>query len=46
MADENVIQIGQEAPNFTLKSNNGVSVNLSEFLGQQNVVLNFMREFT
>jgi len=46
MAAENVIRIGQEAPNFALKSNNRARVSLSEFLGQQSVVLYFMREFT
>ena len=35
------VKIGDKAPDFTLQSNKGESVTLSEFLGKKNVVLFF-----
>lgn len=36
------VEIGQEAPDFTLKSHTGEEVTLSQFRGQQSVVLVFI----
>ncbi len=36
------VEIGQEAPDFTLKSHTGEDVTLSQFRGQKNVVLVFI----
>ena len=35
------VEVGQEAPNFTLKDQNGNEVSLADFRDQQNVVLVF-----
>jgi AhpC/TSA family len=40
------INIGSPAPDFSLESNTGILVRLSEYRGRANVVLYFMREFT
>ncbi len=40
------INVGSVAPDFSLESNNGAFVRLSEYRGRSNVVLYFMREFT
>jgi len=37
--------VGSEAPNFTLAGSRG-EISLSDYLGKQNVVLYFMREFS
>ncbi len=39
MADQ--AQVGQEAPDFTLKSTKGGDVTLSQYKGQKNVLLAF-----
>ena len=45
MADNNGVGTGDVGPDFTLESNDGGKVRLSEFRGR-NVLLYFMREFT
>jgi peroxiredoxin (alkyl hydroperoxide reductase subunit C) len=40
-AQHAALSVGQAAPDFTLKDQNGVPVSLSEFLGRKNVVLVF-----
>jgi len=35
------IEVGQEAPDFTLPSNTGEQITLSSYRGKQNVVLAF-----
>ncbi len=40
------IRVGSLAPNFTLESNAGAEVTLSDYRGRTAVVLYFMREFT
>ena len=35
------IQVGQDAPDFTLKNQSGEDVSLSDFRGEKNVVLVF-----
>ena len=37
---------GAEGPDFELDSNSGNQIRLSDFRGQQGVLLYFMREFT
>ena len=39
------VELGSAAPDFSLESNDGSLIRLSEFKGQKNVVLYFMREF-
>ena len=38
-------KIGSIAPDFKLKATNGQEIALSDFRGQKNVVLFFIREF-
>ncbi len=40
------VRIGSPAPDFTLESNAGEEVTLSNYRGRKAVVLYFMREFT
>ena len=40
------VRVGSPAPDFTLESNTGVEVTLSNYRGRTAVVLYFMREFT
>ncbi len=35
------VQVGQQAPDFTLKSHLGTEVTLSEFRGRKNVLIAF-----
>ena len=44
--DVNEIGPGAEGPDFELDSSGGNRVRLSDFRGQQGVLLYFMREFT
>lgn len=37
---------GMQAPDFSLPAHNGQTVTLSDFQGEQHVVLFFMREFS
>ena len=47
MAGEiNEIRPGVEGPDFELESDSGTPVRLSDFRGNHNVLLYFMREFT
>lgn len=42
-----MLDLGQKAPDFTLKDHNKQEVTLSDFEGKKNVVLNFfVRAFT
>ena len=36
-----MIEVGQSAPDFTLRAHNGESVTLSQYRGDKNVVLSF-----
>jgi len=36
-----VPKVGQQAPDFTLKSHDGREIRLSDYLGQKNVVIAF-----
>ncbi len=36
-----MVDIGQSAPDFTLPAHNGETVTLSQYRGQQNVILSF-----
>ncbi len=40
------VHVGSRAPDFTLESNAGEEVTLSDYRGHKSVVLYFMREFT
>lgn len=40
------IEVRHPAPDFTLTSNTGQTVNLSDYHGNKNVILYFMREFS
>ena len=40
------VAVGSLAPDFTLESNSGAQVALSDYRGQRNVLVYFMREFT
>lgn len=40
------VYVGSPAPDFTLESNTGAEVTLSNYRGRTAVVLYFMREFT
>ncbi len=40
------VRVGSLAPDFTLESNTGEEVTLSDYRGHAPVVLYFMREFT
>ena len=47
MADDATeVNVGSLAPDFSLESNGGTIIRLSEYRGRANVVLYFMREFT
>jgi peroxiredoxin Q/BCP len=41
MATNSPLQVGDRAPNFTLPSQAGVSVNIGDFLGKKSVVIYF-----
>ena len=41
MSEQKPIQVGDPAPDFTLRSSLGIKVTLSEFLGKKNVLLSF-----
>ncbi len=43
--DPEEVEVGSVAPDFSLKSNRGNIVRLSDYLGRKVVVLYFMREF-
>jgi peroxiredoxin len=36
-----MVSVGQEAPDFKLRSSTGESVTLSQFLGEKNVVISW-----
>ena len=40
------VRVGSPTPDFTLESNAGEKVTLSDYRGNKAVVLYFMREFT
>ena len=40
------VEVGSAAPDFSLESNSGNSVRLSDYRGRRHVVLYFMREFS
>ncbi len=44
-ADTIDAKIGSVAPDFKLKATNGQEIALSDFRGQRNVILFFIREF-
>lgn len=44
--EDNGVGPGVTGPDFSLESNEGRQVRLSEFRGRSNVLLYFMREFT
>jgi peroxiredoxin len=44
--DVTEVNLGSLAPDFSLASNEGAIVRLSEYRGRAHVVLYFMREFT
>ena len=44
--EDNGVEPGAAGPDFSLESNEGRQVPLSEFRGRSNVLLYFMREFT
>ena len=44
--DATIVNVGSLAPDFSLESNGGAIVRLSEYRGRAHVVLYFMREFT
>ena len=44
--EDNGVEPGAAGPDFSLESNEGRQVRLSEFRGRRNVLLYFMREFT
>ncbi len=45
--DENVVvEVGSEAPDFTLSSSDGTPIRLSDYRDREHVTLYFMREFT
>jgi peroxiredoxin len=44
--DTTEFNVGSPAPDFSLESNAGTLVHLSEYRERANVVLYFMREFT
>jgi len=44
--ESNGVGPGVAGPDFSLESNEGRQVRLSEFRGRSNVLLYFMREFT
>jgi peroxiredoxin len=47
MADDTTeVNVGSPAPDFSLESNGGAFVRLSEYRGRAHVILYFMREFT
>ncbi|MDE0504071.1 MAG: redoxin domain-containing protein [Candidatus Poribacteria bacterium] len=47
MEEYKSLQVGMVAPSFTLMDGDGVERNLSDFLGQKNVVLAFYpKDFT
>ena len=47
MADERLmVEVGSEAPDFTLPSSDGYPVQLSAYRDREYVTLYFMREFT
>jgi len=43
---EGGLKPGMQAPDFSLSAHDGQTVNLSDYQGEQHVVLFFMREFT
>lgn len=45
MSDEEFLEIGSTAPAFTLPATGGKTISLSDFRGDQHVVIFFMREF-
>jgi peroxiredoxin len=40
------VEVGSEAPDFTLPSSEGVQIQLSDYRNREHVTLFFMREFT
>jgi peroxiredoxin len=47
MADQSmVVEVGSEAPDFSLESDEGTPIRLSDYRHKAHVVLYFMREFT
>ena len=40
------VRVGSLAPDFTLESDSGAQVALSDYRGRRNVLVYFMREFT
>lgn len=44
--NEDNLRPGMQAPDFSLPAHNGERVSLSDFQGEQHVVLFFMREFS
>ena len=44
--DTTEVNVGSLAPDFSLESNEGTMVRLSEYRGRTYVILYFMREFT
>jgi peroxiredoxin len=44
--DVTEVNVGSLAPDFSLESNGGAIVRLSEYRGLAHVILYFMREFT
>jgi peroxiredoxin len=39
------VEVGSAAPDFSLESNQGISIRLSDYRGHKTVVVYFMREF-
>jgi peroxiredoxin len=44
-SDAAEVEVGSIAPDFSLESNSGTIVHLSDYRERKNVVLYFMREF-
>ena len=45
-SDPENVEVGSVAPDFSLESNRGKTVHLSDYKGRKFVVLYFMREFS
>ncbi len=45
LTDAAEVEVGLVAPDFSLESSEGKTIHLSDYRGQKNVVLYFMREF-